>query len=132
MREKNDFPFEEVTCYLDLVAISIACDIVHITGENRVLAHLGLSKINSNPCMGVKMLMEVAGRTNNYSISDVVFLLGPRINAAGRIDDAKHAVELLIACDEETAKEKGLLINVKNTERERPRPANNRRSFGYD
>jgi len=115
--EKNDMPFETVTCYLDLVAISIACDIVHITGENRILAHLGLQKINSDPCIGVKTLMEVAGRGTYYTISDVVFLLGPRINAAGRIDDAKHAVELLIATDVELAKEKSLLINVKNTER---------------
>ncbi len=115
--EKNDIPFEDVTCYLDLVAISIGCDIVHITGENRVLARLGLQKINENPCLGVKTLMEVAGKGNNYSISDIVFLLGPRINAAGRIDDAKHAVELLISCNEEAAKEKSLLINTKNTER---------------
>ncbi|MDB5123299.1 MAG: Single-stranded-DNA-specific exonuclease RecJ [Mucilaginibacter sp.] len=115
--EKNDIPFEKVSRYLDLVAISIACDIVHINGENRVLAHLGLQKINTNPCIGVKMLMEVAGKTSNYTISDVVFLLGPRINAAGRIDDAKHAVELLSTCDEATARQKGLLINVKNTER---------------
>ncbi|MEO6849918.1 MAG: single-stranded-DNA-specific exonuclease RecJ, partial [Mucilaginibacter sp.] len=115
--EKNDIPFEEVSCYLDLVAISIGCDIVHITGENRVLAYFGLQKLNSDPCIGVKTLMEVAGKGTNYTISDVVFLLGPRINAAGRIDDAKHAVELLIACDEDAAKEKGLLINIKNTER---------------
>jgi len=115
--EKNDIPFEEVTQYLDLVCISIACDIVHITGENRVLAHLGLQKINTNPSMGVKTLMDVAGRGDYYTISDVVFLLGPRINAAGRIDDAKHAVELLIASDETEAKEKSELINVRNTER---------------
>ncbi len=115
--EKNDIPFEQIACYLDLVCISIACDIVHISGENRVLAHLGLQKINADPCMGVKTLMEVAGRTGTYTISDVVFQLGPRINAAGRMDDAKHAVELLIATDEDTAKEKSLDINFKNTER---------------
>ncbi|MDB5133219.1 MAG: Single-stranded-DNA-specific exonuclease RecJ [Mucilaginibacter sp.] len=115
--EKNNIPFEKVSRYFDLVAISIACDIVHINGENRVLAHLGLNKINTDPCIGVKMLMQVAGKTSNYTISDVVFLLGPRINAAGRIDDAKHAVELLSTCDEATAKQKGLLINIKNTER---------------
>jgi len=115
--EKNNIPFEEVSCYFDLAAISIACDIVHITGENRVLAYYGLQKLNSNPCIGVKTLMEVAGRSTNYTISDIVFLLGPRINAAGRIDDAKHAVELLIACNEGNAKLKGELINIKNTER---------------
>jgi single-stranded-DNA-specific exonuclease len=115
--DKHDLPFEGVAEYFDLVAISIACDIVHITGENRVLAHLGLQKINENPCIGVKTLMQVAGRTSTYTISDVVFLLGPRINAAGRIDDAKHAVELLIACHEDAAKEKGDMINIRNTER---------------
>jgi len=124
--EKNDLPFEDVTCYLDLVCISIACDIVHINGENRVLAHLGLQKINADPCIGVKILMEVAGKGNFYTISDVVFLLGPRINAAGRIGDAKNAVALLIATDEEEAKEKSLLINVQNTERKRARPFDNR------
>ncbi|HTD41837.1 MAG TPA: single-stranded-DNA-specific exonuclease RecJ, partial [Mucilaginibacter sp.] len=115
--EKNDIAFEEVTRYLDLVAISIACDIVHITDENRVLAYFGLQKLNTEPCIGVKTLMEVAGRTGNYAISDVVFALGPRINAAGRIDDAKHAVELLISCNEDAAREKGMLINGKNAER---------------
>jgi single-stranded-DNA-specific exonuclease len=115
--EKNRIPIEEVTCYLDLVAISIASDIVHITGENRVLAHLGMQKINSSPCLGVKALMDVAGKSSVYNISDVVFLLGPRINAAGRIDDAKHAVALLTGTDDAQAKEKSELINEKNQER---------------
>jgi len=115
--EKNDLPFEEVSCYFDLVAVSIACDIVPIVGENRVLAYYGLEKINTDPCIGIKKLMEVAGRGTHYTISDVVFLLGPRINAAGRIDDAKHAVELLIAGNEADAELKGELINIKNTER---------------
>jgi single-stranded-DNA-specific exonuclease len=115
--EKNDIPFDEVSQYFDLAAISIACDIVPITGENRVLAFYGLQKINDDPCIGIKKLMEVAGKSNNFTISDIVFLLGPRINAAGRIDDAKHAVELLIACTEAEAQIKGDLINLKNTER---------------
>ncbi|RWY49500.1 single-stranded-DNA-specific exonuclease RecJ [Mucilaginibacter gilvus] len=115
--EVHDLPFEEVSNYFDLAAISIACDIVHISGENRVIAYLGLQKINENPCIGIKMLMEVAGRKGPYTISDVVFLLGPRINAAGRIHDAKHAVRLLIACHEDEAKEQGLLINELNQER---------------
>ncbi|HWD90505.1 MAG TPA: single-stranded-DNA-specific exonuclease RecJ [Mucilaginibacter sp.] len=115
--EKNDIPFEEVTSYLDLVVISIASDIVHITGENRVLAYFGLQKLNSDPCVGIKALMGIAGRTGEYTISNVVFLLGPRINAAGRIDDARHAVDLLISCHEDEANEKSALINMHNTER---------------
>ncbi|MEO6520403.1 MAG: single-stranded-DNA-specific exonuclease RecJ [Mucilaginibacter sp.] len=115
--QKNDIPFESILSYLELVAISIACDIVHITGENRVMAYFGLLKINSDPCIGVKTLMLAAGRTEHYSISDIVFSIGPRINAAGRIDDAKHAVQLLIACTEEAANEKGSIINLKNIER---------------
>ena len=114
---KNNIPFEEVARYLDLVAISIGSDIVHITGENRVLAHMGLQKINIDPCLGVKTLMDVAGKSSNYSISDVVFLLGPRINAAGRMDDAKLAVALLISTDEAEAREIAEAINEKNTER---------------
>ena len=66
--------------------------------------------------------MEVAGRGTYYTIADVVFLLGPRINAAGRMDDARHAVELLTAADEETAKEKSLLINIKKYGAKRARP----------
>ena len=114
---KNNIPFEEVARYLDLVAISIGSDIVHITGENRVLAHMGLQKINTDPCLGVKTLMDVAGKSSNYSISDVVFLLGPRINAAGRMDDAKLAVALLISTDEAEARAIAEAINEKNTER---------------
>lgn len=115
--EKNGLPFDDVACYLDLVAISIACDIVHITGENRVLAYYGLQQINSNPSTGVKALMDVAGKKERLTISDIVFFLGPRINAAGRIDDARHAVELLTANSFEAAQEKGLLINTQNLER---------------
>lgn len=115
--EKNNIPFEDTLGYIDLVAVSIACDIVHITGENRVLAHMGLQKLNINPCIGLRTLMDVAGRAGSYTISDIVFSIGPRINAAGRIDDAKHAVELLIACNEDNAKTKSELINLKNIER---------------
>lgn len=115
--EKNGLPFDDVSRYYDLVAVSIACDIVPIVGENRVLAYFGLHKLNTDPCIGLKILMGVAGKSISYTISDIVFLLGPRINAAGRIDDAKHAVELLIACNEDDAQTKGELINIHNTER---------------
>lgn len=115
--QRRNIPFEKVSCYLDLAAVSIASDIVPITGENRVLAHFGLKKLNTDPCTGLRALMDLSGRKEEYTISDVVFTIGPRINAAGRIDDAKHAVRLLIAEDHADARDKGLLINLKNTER---------------
>ncbi|SDM40822.1 single-stranded-DNA-specific exonuclease [Daejeonella rubra] len=114
---KNDLPFEDVSTYLDLVACSIASDIVPITGENRVLAWFGLHKLNTDPCKGLTALMNLSGRKDDLTITDVVFTIGPRINAAGRIDDAKHAVNLLIADNDAFAFEKGQIINTKNTER---------------
>lgn len=114
--QKNDIPFEEICCYLDLVAVSIASDIVPITGENRVLAWYGLKKLNESPCNGLAALIEISGK-KQYTISDVVFMIGPRINAAGRIDDAKHSVSLLIADDDVAAKSQSLIINLKNSER---------------
>ena len=114
--QKNNLPIEETNTYLDLVAVSIAADIVPITGENRVLAWIGLQKLNSNPCKGLSALMDLSGR-KDLTITDVVFTIGPRINAAGRIDDAKHAVNLLIAESDALAFEKGQIINTKNTER---------------
>ena len=115
--QKNKIPFDDISCYLDLVAVSIASDIVPITGENRVLAWYGLQKINTDPCKGISALMNLSGRKENLTITDVVFTIGPRINAAGRIDDAKHAVNLLIADTDAIAFEKGEVINLKNTER---------------
>ena len=114
---KNGIPFDEIVCYLDLVVVSIASDIVPITGENRILAWHGLKRLNAAPCKGLSALIDIAGRKDEYTITDVVFMIGPRINAAGRIDDAKHAVSLLIADDIETASAKGQDINLKNTER---------------
>ncbi len=115
--QKNDIPFDEICCYLDLVAVSIASDIVPITGENRVLAWHGLHRLNTKPCKGLSALMDIAGKKDDFTITDVVFIIGPRINAAGRIDDAKHAVNLLIADNPDFAYEKGQVINLKNTER---------------
>jgi single-stranded-DNA-specific exonuclease len=86
-------------CYLDLVVPSASPAILYTLPAKTGYWHILVAKINTDPCIGVKTLMEIAGKTpGSYTISDVVFLLGPRINAAGRIDDAKHAVELLIAC----------------------------------
>ena len=105
---------EEVYQYLDLVAISIASDIVPIIGENRVLAHLGLKKLNENPLPGLKALKEIAGIKGELDISGVVFTLGPRINAAGRVAHAKGAVELLISKSEEEANALAQKIDTKN------------------
>ena len=115
--QKKGIPFEQIVCYLDLVAVSIASDIVPITGENRVLCWYGLQRLNSEPCKGLAALMEISGKRESYSITDIVFTIGPRINAAGRIDDARHAVNLLIADDPSDAKNGSAVINLKNTER---------------
>lgn len=115
--QKNDIPFNEILCYLDLVVVSIASDIVPITGENRILAWHGLKRLNSEPCKGLSALIDLTGKKEAFNITDVVFTIGPRINAAGRIDDAKHAVNLLIADSVETAFTNGQIINLKNTER---------------
>lgn len=104
--------------YLDLVAVSIASDIVPITGENRVLAYFGLKQLNSNPCSGLQALIELARqRDKAFTISDVVFQIGPRINAAGRINHAKDAVQLLIARSLQEASAYSIHIDKQNTER---------------
>lgn len=105
---------EELHDYLDLVAVSIASDIVPINGENRILAHFGLLKLNQNPSPGLKALKEIAAIKNDLDISGVVFTMGPRINAAGRVDHARGAVELLIAKTEEEANRQAEKVNVKN------------------
>jgi len=115
--QKHDLPKEKYLQYLDLVMVSIAADIVPVVGENRILAYYGLKKLNNNPCEGLRALMEVSGKTENYTITDVVFTLGPRINAAGRIDHAKHAVAMLLCQADGNALEQSVEINLKNTER---------------
>jgi len=86
--QKNDLPFEDLEAYLDLVAVSIAADIVPIDGENRTLAWFGMKRLNEQPCPGLAALRSIAKQKPNYTLSDAVFQLGPRINAAGRIADA--------------------------------------------
>ena len=105
---------EEIYEYIDLVAVSIASDIVPINGENRILAHYGLQKLNQNPLPGLKALKDIAAIKSDLDISGVVFTLGPRINAAGRVAHAKGAVELLISKTEEEANELAEKINLKN------------------
>jgi single-stranded-DNA-specific exonuclease len=88
--------------YLDLVVVSIASDIVPITGENRIMAHFGLKKLNDDPSIGMKAIKEVAGiDRKGITIEDIVFKIGPRINAAGRMESGKKSVDLLV-CEKRT------------------------------
>ena len=105
---------QEVFAYLDLVAVSIASDIVPINDENRVLAYYGIQQLNQNPRPGLKALKEIAAVRSDMDISSVVFTLGPRINAAGRVAHARAAVELLLAKTDEEANELAEKVNLKN------------------
>ena len=107
---------EDLTSYLDLVATAIAADIVPMTGENRVLAYFGLQVINSNPRPGFKALTHQV-KKKNLDITDVVFIIAPRINAAGRIKHGNHAVELLTEFDLEQAQQFASEIEAYNSER---------------
>ena len=115
--QKNYLPDDTYLQFLDLVMVSIAADIVPVVGENRILAHYGLKKLNTNPCEGLRALMEISGKKDSYTLTDVVFSLGPRINAAGRIDHAKHAVAMLLCEANSNSLEQSESINLKNTER---------------
>ncbi len=100
--QKNDIELEEIYDLLDLVVVSIASDIVPITGENRVLAYYGLKKLNSNPGMGLQTIINLAGiNGNDITISDIVFKIGPRLNASGRIEHGKKSVQILVSIDED-------------------------------
>jgi len=113
----RNLPVEDCFRYLDLVVTSIAADIVPITGENRVLAHFGLEKINSAPRPGIKALLNINQQKNAANISTLVFTLGPRINAAGRIEHGSKAVELLTCEEDGLADGFALAINDTNTQR---------------
>ncbi|MDH5474995.1 MAG: single-stranded-DNA-specific exonuclease RecJ [Cyclobacteriaceae bacterium] len=103
--------------YLDLLTISIASDIVPIVGENRTLCHFGLKILNESPRLGIKTLIDLSGRKSELTISAIVFGVGPRINAAGRIAHATDAVKLLLTENNEEANHIGEAINYRNTER---------------
>lgn len=128
--KKNQIPFEKLHRYLDLIVVSIASDIVPITGENRILAHYGLKLINSNPRPGFEAILKYSNvirqeHLNKHkqifnrelTVSDLVFLIGPRINAAGRIESGRNSVKLLIAEDIPAADKIGRTINEFNSER---------------
>lgn len=115
---RNNIEFSELIPLLDLLALSIASDIVPITGENRILAFYGLKQINSNPSVGIKSILDTCGLGDReITISDIVFKIGPRINASGRMKLATEAVELMVSSDAAFAKEKSSLINEYNNDR---------------
>lgn len=117
LADTYNLPADSYMQYLDLVATAIAADIVPLTDENRTLAFFGLKKVNENPCFGILALMELAKQTTPLKISNLVFAVAPRINAAGRMDDAKKAVQLFVEKDYASALAIGSLLQQDNLDR---------------
>ncbi len=117
LSEHFNLPPTSYLSYIDLVAIAIAADIVPVTGENRTIAFLGIEKVNENPSVGIKALMTLAAVKKKMSLTSLVFVIAPRINAAGRMDDAKKAVQLFIEKDELQALEIAQMLHSDNTDR---------------
>ena len=116
--QKNGLPFESLLPLLDLLVVSIASDLVTVVGENRVLAHFGLKRLNEEPRIGLQAMINLANLEQGHvTIDDIVFRIGPRINAAGRMESGRLAVELLTAETEEAAVTIGSQINDNNNER---------------
>ncbi len=115
----NGLPVAQLESMLDLVAVSIAADIVPMTGENRILTYHGLRRLNSNPNMGLRGIMKICGlgAGREITISDVIFKIGPRLNASGRMQSGREAVELLVARDATEAYHKALDIDQYNKDR---------------
>jgi len=117
LSQKLNIPEKEYFSYLDLVATAIAADIVPLAGENRVLAFYGLKKINEDPCAGIKALVQLSGIEKKFSINNVVFIIAPRVNAAGRMDDARKAVLMFVEDDINKALEYAAMLNSDNVDR---------------
>ena len=116
--KSNGIPFSQLIPLLDLCAISIASDIVPVMGENRILAYHGLRQLNNNPSVGVKALLNICGLIGKeLTMSDIVFKIGPRINASGRVQNGKQSVDLLVERDETKANVLAETINEYNEER---------------
>ena len=117
LAEKLNLPAESAFEYLDLLATAIAADIVPMTGENRVLAFHGLIKANKNPNYGIKALCKLSGLVKEFHITNLVFMIAPRVNAAGRMDDATKAVQMFVADTEEEALHFAEQLHSDNTDR---------------
>jgi single-stranded-DNA-specific exonuclease len=115
--DELNLPAETSYEYLDLVATAIAADIVPMTGENRILAYYGLKKANENPNVGIKALKELSGLVKELHITNLVFMIAPRVNAAGRMDDARKAVQMFIAASEPEAKQYAEMLHSDNSDR---------------
>lgn len=117
LTEKMGLPPESPFEYLDLVATAIAADIVPVTGENRILAFHGLIKANKNPNFGIKALIKLSGLEKELHITSLVFMIAPRVNAAGRMDDATKAVRMFVAESEQEALHYAEMLHSDNTDR---------------
>ena len=117
LAEKLNLPAGAALQYLDLVATAIAADIVPMTGENRVMAFHGIEKVNQNPNYGIKALAKLSGLEKELRITNLVFMIAPRVNAAGRMDDARKAVQMFVAESEEEALQYAELLHSDNTDR---------------
>lgn len=118
--QRFGIPFEKIAPLLDLLAVSIASDLVSVTGENRILAHYGLKQLNENPREGLKSIIKLSGLEKHaITIDEIVFKIGPRINAAGRMESGRTAVDMLIARDRNDALEIGEAINEHNNDRKK-------------
>lgn len=116
--QRHNIPFDELVPLLDLLAVSIAADLVSVVGENRVLAYYGLKQLNSNPHRGLLSMINLAGLDPNHiTFDDIVFKIGPRLNAAGRMETGRISVDLLIAPDQKSADRVAGEINRHNNER---------------
>lgn len=115
--EHNNWGQEKLFDSLDLLAVSIGADIVHVTGENRVLAMHGMKKLNENPRFAFKTLLSLAKKEFPVTLTDVIFSIAPRINAAGRLRSGRYAVELMISSDQEEILKLANEINEDNLER---------------
>ena len=116
--QKYDIPFDSLIPLMDLLVVSIASDLVSVTDENRILAHYGLKQLNVDPRKGLMAMIQLSGlEPGHLTIDDIVFKIGPRINAAGRMETGRIAVELLTATDVATATRIGAEINEHNNER---------------
>ncbi len=116
--QRNNMPEMDLWPLLDLVAVSTACDIVPVTGENRILAHHGLQQLNFDPRPGLKVMMGMANVKKKLCVTDLVFTIGPRINAAGRVEHGRQAVELLLSHDVKQAEQIGLRVDLNNSHRQ--------------